>query len=384
MPSCSTPNSRPGGRRWLAGSLTMSVLIAALIVAARPRLRLEQELRPLVNASAIPPTRAQCAGCHPAIADQFPKTGHARSLWRGDDPSVLARFANQEYRWTPDGPLFRYVAAEDGLWLTQEGSALRLRADWVLGSGTRSQGPVHLSTNLSGATELCEHWLAWYPSVGIAPALGNDAKTIAPHGLAAFGQWHEHPNTRECLGCHSTHVPLDQAGQIQSDRLIPGVGCVRCHPDAGRHVAENGAIGAFQERWSHLSPREVIHRCGECHRRADEVDPQDLNSELLHIVRFAPVGLSQSRCFQSQGAGCSDASQPRLDCLSCHDVHRPMTKDTGVYNKVCLSCHYEDKAIGGPCQSQTRTSDCVACHMPLVATNPHMRFTDHWIRVHRP
>lgn len=385
MPTLSSPNRPSDGRLRVAQvAIVALALIVGLNVATWPRQQLTQQLEPLINEILVPPTTSQCADCHQDIAEQFPKTGHARTLWRGDDPSILSRFDNQQYRWTPDGPLFRYRAAKDGLWLTQEGSPLRLQVDWVMGSGTRSQGPVHLAENSSGATELCEHLLAWYPSVGVAPALGNDSKQIVTHGMAALGQWHEHANTKECLGCHSTHVPLDPAGKIESRQVIAGVGCVRCHPDSDRHVAANGAASAFRERWSKLSPQEVIHRCGECHRRADEVSPEDLNSELLHIVRFAPVGLSQSRCFQSQSREGPYTPRGRLDCLSCHDVHRPMSKDSTAYNKVCQSCHSAQQPSSPSCKAQPQTSNCVSCHMPLIATNPHMKFTDHWIRVHKP
>ncbi len=364
--------------------LAVLVLITGLNVSKWPQNRLERQLTPLVNDDRVPPTTAQCASCHREICDEFAKTGHAQSLWPGNDPKVIARFANLEYRWTSDGPLFRYVAEDDGLWLTQEDSPLRLHVDLVMGSGGKSQGLVQLITNPEGETEMLEHLLAWYPSVGLAPALGNDMKHFATEGMAALAQWQEHSNAKACIGCHSTYVPVDHAGKIQPSQLIGTVGCVRCHPDAAGHLAQNGNPAAFREHWSKMSPQAVIDRCGECHRRADETDPSDLNSESVRIVRFAPVGLSQSRCFKSQGAGDSNSPPVRLDCLSCHNLHRPLPKDTSVYQKVCSSCHYDEKGVGQPCRSQPQTSNCVSCHMPSIATDTNLRFTDHWIRVHKP
>lgn len=359
------------------------ILIAGFTAAVQPKTSMQQQVRPLVNDLHPPPTAAQCASCHSEICDHFQQTGHARSLWRGDDKEVIAKFKNLDFRWTPDGPLFRYVEATDGLWLTQEDSPLRLHVDWVMGSGAHSQGPVTVFTNPAGETEMWEHLLAWYPNVGLAPALGFSALHPRASGMGALANWQDHSSAKACLGCHSTYVPLDPQGQVKSDEVIQMVGCVRCHPDAGRHVAQNGAVSAFRERWSQLSALDVVDRCGECHRRASETDPADLGPDVLHIVRFAPVGLSQSRCFKSQGANDGESSAVRLDCLTCHDLHRPIPKDTTAVQKVCHSCHYNEQASGQPCRSEPQTSDCVSCHMPIVATDANFKFTDHWIRVHK-
>jgi hypothetical protein len=363
--------------------LLAMILIVGFTAAIQPTASMPQQVRPLVNDLRRPPTAEACASCHREICEHFQQTGHARSLWRGDNKEIIARFKDLDFRWKAEGPLFRYVQESDGLWLTRENSNLRLHVDWVMGSGGHSQGPVTLLTNPEGETELWEHLVAWYPNIGLAPALGFDFHQPRDSGMGTLAHWHDHPNAKACLGCHSSYVPLDPHGQVKTDELIGTVGCMRCHPDAGRHVARDGAVDAFRERWSQLSAQDVIDRCGECHRRASETDPGDLGPDVLHIVRFAPVGLSQSRCFKSQGTGGKGSSSVRLDCLTCHDLHRPIPKDTTAVQKVCHSCHYDKQATGQPCRSQPQSSDCVSCHMPLVATDPHFRFTDHWIRVHK-
>jgi hypothetical protein len=251
-----------------------------------------------------------------------------------------------------------------------------------MGSGVHSQGAVTLFANPAGETEMWEHLIAWYPKVGLAPALGFDALHPLASGMGALAHFQDHPNAKACLNCHSTYVPLDSHGKVKSDEVIGTVGCVRCHPDASQHVARGGSVKAFRERWSQLSAQDVIDRCGECHRRASETDPGDLGPDVLHIVRFAPVGLSQSRCFKSQQTN-DGISSTRLDCLTCHDLHRPIPKSTTAVQKVCHSCHYNEQAAGHPCRSQPESSDCVSCHMPNVATDTNFKFTDHWIRVHK-
>lgn len=369
-------------RYWLGPTLAVAALIAFVNVVTSSQQRLERQLRPLINDDTKPPAIEQCADCHDEIVAGYLETGHARTLRQGADDVALERFTNQTYRWTPDGPLYRYVAEEDGLWLTQEDSSWRLPVDWVFGSGGHTQGTVNLITNPSGATEMREHLLAWYPSTGLAPALGSEKRRVVSGGLTGLAKWHSHDSATDCLGCHSTHVPVDPDGRVRTSELVPGVGCARCHPDASRHLARDGDPAAFRERWSQLTPREVIHRCGECHRRAEELKPDKLDSERLEIVRFAPVGLSQSRCFESQEEAPSHVGGVRLDCLSCHNPHRPFPTDKSVYQQVCWSCHYDEQQAGPACASQPQDSDCISCHMPVVQTTPYLQFADHWIRVH--
>ena len=368
---------------WRVPLLAGLILIIGLNAATWSKQRLERQIGPLIHNTTLPPATAQCTSCHREISEHYLETGHAKSLWRGDDPQVLSRFTNLEYEWSPEGPRYRYVVEEGKLWLTQEGSPLRLRTDWVMGSGGHSQGAVQLFTTPTGETEMLEHMLAWYPSVGLAPALGNDEKKIVPNGLSALAVRQEHANAKDCLGCHSTHVTIDDSGKIDATQVVGKVGCVRCHADAGIHAAQNGATTAFRERWSQLSPQNVIERCGECHRRAYEFDPRDIHPQQRNIVRFAPVGLSQSRCFQGQHVGTDSQPAVRLDCLTCHDVHRPLIKDHSFYQKICHSCHTDQGAIASTCPSQPSSSDCVSCHMPAVQTDPNLRFTDHWIRIRK-
>ena len=137
--------------------------------------------------------------------------------------------------------------------------------------------------------------------------------------------------------------------------------------------------------------------CAECHRRAEDQQPQDISTENVDIVRFQPVGLSQSRCFQ----------QAELSCISCHDPHRPLSMQNSLGDWQCIQCHtttssaspaetlhhgtdqtpaaaaqVSSKGLFSSCAAH-QTSDCVSCHMPKVTTAPGLAFTDHWIRIRR-
>lgn len=121
------------------------------------------------------------------------------------------------------------------------------------------------------------------------------------------------------------------------------------------------------------SPPAQIAACGECHRTPDAVESGGIRPDNLAIVRFQPVGLLRSRCFQMGNSG--------LRCTSCHDPHARLSRDTAAYEAVCLDCHRSS----GPAKTLCPVSpvkDCVSCHMPRREAMPGSRFTDHWIRVY--
>src|SRR5690606_24995573 len=90
-------------------------------------------------------------------------------------------------------------------------------------------------------------------------------------------------------------------------------------------------------------------------------------------IRFQPVGLMASRCFKASGT---------LSCLSCHDPHedaRPASDPS--YTRVCLSCHKPETQGSTECRRAAK-ENCLPCHMQAASPEPHLRFTDHRIRVY--
>lgn len=102
------------------------------------------------------------------------------------------------------------------------------------------------------------------------------------------------------------------------------------------------------------------------------------------ILRFAPVGLSQSPCFLKQDQVTLESGQTaRLNCTTCHDPHRLTSRDWKVHVRTCLDCHDSEKNRAVDCSRETRESNCLTCHMPKISVNEHLQFTDHWIRVRK-
>jgi hypothetical protein len=178
-----------------------------------------------------------------------------------------------------------------------------------------------------------------------------------------------------CFACHCSYVPVEK-GRIDFDRLITGVNCTRCHEGAAQHLAAEGSAPAGVA-WKSLSALDSINRCGECHRRGDEFTSDELTPDNKLLLRFAPVGLSQSPCFQAQGASPGE----RMDCLTCHNPHRPAATDPAFYAQRCLQCHQPEAAGHVSCPIAPQGNDCLRCHMPKVSVSEGLSFTDHWIRV---
>ena len=360
--------------------LATAAVIAAVAWTQTPREDVPAEVRPLVSSPTVPPTMAQCADCHQDICNQFRSASHGQTLWSGTDPKAMAKFEGQSASWPADGTQLRFVRDGDSLYLECEGRPQRSRVDWFFGSGHHAITPVSLQLNPAGESEMRQLSLSWYPDVGLAPTLGQDGESAVPAGMAALGEWLDHAETTSCFGCHTTHLPLEH-GQILEAGVIPGISCARCHYDAAKHLDSGGQVDGILERWASLTPRESINRCGECHRRADQMTELDKDPNRPELVRFASVGLVLSRCFLGQDESGSNQPPVRLDCLSCHDPHHAMQTDRTAYKSVCISCHARQEPFAPMCPSHPTSSDCLSCHMPTLKTDANLRFTDHWIRV---
>lgn len=321
---------------------------------------------------------ATCAECHATKVEQFLAAPHAQTLRRLDEPRWQALFANRPLDKEPLAGTLRYETGAGKLWLTSPQYPQRLEVQWLFGSGRHAMTPVSVWTNPRGETELLEHRLFWFPDSTLAPGLDEQSPK---HGLAVLGNWHSPAATRHCFGCHSTHVPHDR-GQIQFAQLSANVQCERCHQGSAAHAAamQDGAAQSGLVSWRTLRCRESINRCGECHRRADELSAAELVPENKQLVRFAPVGLAMSRCFQS-AAERQAGERTAMTCMTCHDPHRAAEASPDRYRQRCLKCHAPDRGLAKPCSVQSPASQCLACHMPKVAVSERLSFTDHWIRV---
>ncbi|MFG0333871.1 MAG: multiheme c-type cytochrome [Maioricimonas sp. JB049] len=362
-------------------ALAVMTMLAGLwgVAANRPA-----SSRPAVLSTDGPMvSETRCAECHSDITDTFAATPHARTLRHTSEAGIAERFAGRSFTHPHTGARFSYQLEDGRLTVSTPAYARTLAIEWIFGSGTHAQTPLITWTDDEGRTQAIEHCVSWYPSGDLAATLGTEALTDAS-GIHALGHHRGPAQTMNCFGCHSRHVP-NEDGQIHFAHIQAGIGCARCHWDVEQHVLEmDRGDDATIERFSALTPRDAVDRCGECHRRAQDmggpIEPDDES-----IARFAPVGLVQSPCFLQQETVRLPSGEPaRLDCTSCHDPHRPSSNDWRSYTQACHTCHDGAHHRASVCSSPRTEQNCLPCHMPKIPANEHLEFTDHWIRVRLP
>lgn len=242
--------------------------------------------------------------------------------------------------------------------------------DWCFGSGRHACTWIGTLTDSWGGTDLVEFRWTWYAQQQEFDITPGQPSAPDQRTFGGLGVLYDQPKARRCFACHASYLPVD-SGRIDEAQLRPGVTCQRCHGPQSRHVAGEGS--SSPERLGRLPQDESVRRCAQCHRHADEFDPQVVSASNVDIVRFQPVGLAQSACFQKSST---------LTCVTCHDPHRPMEVQDSAGIWQCTQCHDPERPSQTLCRLGRR-DDCLSCHMPKVRGGPPIWFTDHWIRVRR-
>lgn len=319
-----------------------------------------------------------CRDCHSEIVDGFDSAPHQVTLRRPGESSLWERFVDRELE-TPLGS-FRFTWDDGQLRMHGDRLPQPVTVDWVFGSGQHALTPVAIRQTVVGDLEANQLHVSWFANDTLGLTPGSESVATDP---PSAGIVHDHQQAAECFACHSSYLP--QVGdQIDLTDFRPGVSCVRCHPGGRDHADSDGAIATLTP-WHELTPLESIRRCGECHRRADQMTADEITVDRANeLARFAPVGLVQSRCF-TESLSDVDGTPLRMDCVTCHDPHRPARRDPTHYNDRCNDCHGDAATPASACSVSSSPSNCVACHMPQVsaADQDHLRFTDHWIRIPR-
>lgn len=311
---------------------------------------------------------AVCAECHAGIAARQRGTRHAEALRPVPATNLIAQFSANPLR-ERGGAEFLYEPASAGGALRAivnlNGQRADMLLEWAFGAGAQGVTPVGRLAN----GRWVEHRISYYtrparPSrtVGHPGASSTDA-------AAALGLVQDPATITRCFQCHATGVNPGPA----LDSMIPGVTCERCHGPGREHTAAARARQPAEElrravfNGGRLPAKASMEVCAGCHR----LNPAGLVASSMPEVedpvsiRFQPIGLAASRCFQKSGT---------LTCTTCHDPHENAATLARHYSQRCLSCHGA---------AHRRNEDCAACHMPRSSPLPYLEFTDHRIRVAR-
>jgi hypothetical protein len=324
-----------------------------------------------------------CRECHPGESAQYSRSGHARTL-RPGALSAIAGWLDGRTVKDPEIPdvTWTYALADGRLEVerSDHGKFHCFPLDYAVGSGTNGVTFMTVrpdASGESGATGI-EHRFSYYakgPKLDITPGQSKDDSVSQQNKVGPHGRPLDVRQLEKCLNCHATVTSTAGPGRTDPESLVANVSCERCHGPGRAHVEAARSGAAADDLKMPLgsgdaSPLRQVEVCGQCHRRLDNVSPSLISKENSEIVRFQPVGLALSRCFQGGESG--------LSCTSCHDPHARVSRDRASYESVCLKCHSPAHRKSCPVSAST---GCVNCHMPRRTVSVEFQFTDHWIRV---
>ena len=303
-----------------------------------------------------------CASCHPTQAAGHRGSAHARALTRATALHANTLFDRPVRE--RNGVEFTYEGADHQLLVSaRRGSSEPATAvlDWIFGAGVLAVTPVGKYDG-----KYFEHRISWYAALQ-RPGLTLGHGDVPKSSAAALGQTQENETIFRCFNCHATGVkPGPDLTQMH-----PGVQCQRCHGPAESHV-RNPTV-ANVRRWTGVTAAESVNMCAECHRAPPAPGPARPPEQIDPVsVRFAPVGLTASKCFQVSG---------KLSCVTCHDPHGGPTAFRSHAEAKCQGCHSVQAVVASTCPRRQESS-CLACHMRQTTPVPHLTFTDHRIRVY--
>ena len=328
-----------------------------------------------------------CQECHAGESALHSRSGHAQTLRRRPVEAIVSWLNGRSVkdREYPEA-VWTYSVNDRGkleVERNEQGQSTCYSVDYALGSGVNGVTFVSLGRSVSDPAHLTglEQRMTYFangPRMDIS--LGQAKQDAAAQGIKVVpeGRPLDKDDLVTCFNCHSTVTSTTGSGQFDPDTMVPNISCERCHGPGRAHIEAARRGDAAEELAMPLGsavsapPLRQLQVCGECHRRIEDMPPSiALKPENSTIVRFQPVGLGLSFCFQKGKSG--------LSCTSCHDPHARVSHDHAAYEAVCLSCHSLVQNKHQPCPVSP-SAQCIDCHMPRRVVSLEFLFTDHWIR----
>jgi Cytochrome c554 and c-prime len=321
---------------------------------------------------------ATCGWCHPAQLIAQSASAHAHALSPATQHRLADSFAPTEELIRPPRYHFQFRRNEERLQVrvSDAKDAIELPVEWAFGAGEQAV------TFVSRWNEdwYLEHYFSYYPATGsLGPTpghVGRPSHTIPLAMGLMYRTLDPAAGIIQCFQCHSTAPPIvGPENTIRPAEL--GVRCESCHGPGQAHVqaasqGEAPKARALIQNPKRLSATELNQFCGRCHRPPVGGPVVDLSK--AWNVRYQPVYLAKSACFrQSKGA---------LSCLTCHDPHGDLGRESAHYDAQCAQCHSAKPHPKVAGYAANQAGGCVGCHMPRVATQENLEFTNHWIGIY--
>lgn len=314
-----------------------------------------------------------CRNCHPAEFAAQSNSRHNSALRPIVDTPLASLLAEAVIR-ERSGVSFEYTKGPDDLLLSVILSRKRIDANlhWAFGAGAQAYTPVGFRNG-----SYFEHRVSFYTTAG------RPGRTMGHPGEAslslesALGLVQNPETIYLCFNCHATGVkPGPDLTEMRA-----GVSCERCHGPGAAHLnaAEAGRSRTELRRsvvaLSGLTAGESVRFCAGCHQ-SPSLSPSTVASAVKDplSIRFQPIGLTASSCFQKSG---------KLSCVTCHNPHENVRKESEFYVARCVGCHEPaTTVVRSTACGLSKRENCLPCHMQRRSPAEYLSFTDHRIRVY--
>lgn len=278
------------------------------------------------------------------------------------------------------------------------------KIDYIVGSGQHTNSHI---MDVNGY--LFQMPLTWYVQEG---------RWDLPPGFAdGVNKRFDRPIEVECMSCHNARPDFVEGSGNRYRSVPEGIDCEQCHGPGEIHVdaMRSGRVVDVKTEIDRtiVNPAKLdadlqFDVCQRCHLQGTVVpvegksfldfrpglelgdvlkvfQPRYADSLSQFIMASHPDRLRMSRCYIRSRGTIDNVDQ--MTCITCHDPHVSIeSMGPIVYRDACQSCHesealpqctesLEDRAAAG--------DNCATCHMPVSGSKdiPHVRITDHFIRV---
>ena len=326
-----------------------------------------------------------CITCHKDVYDNYLHTAHFSSTRLADIHSIGGSFDHGKnvFYFSKDQKVVM-EQRKDGLYQVAYNKGKQVNAerfDITFGS-VKAESYLYWKGN-----KLYQLPLSYFKTLGWTNSPGFDS-TYANYGRVIG---------KRCFECHASYVDdlpmkdqsLGQTEDLDKNSLILGIDCERCHGGMTNHVNFHTAYPnekdpKYVAKYASLSRAQRIDMCAVCHsgnksrviRSTFYFMPGDTLSHFLEMPLFpAPVDstkldvhgnqaqlLASSKCFIGS----------KMDCATCHDVHKNDRGNIAMYSQKCMSCHNTVNHNFCPMASSLGAAiknNCIDCHMPKRSSN---------------
>ena len=356
-----------------------------------------------------------CAECHRQIAQNYARTGMARSFRSVRADTKLPEFDRGGYDHEASREHFSTLRRDGRYYVRRyqtgvDGKPVNVRdvpVDYVLGSGNDWISYLHRTRD----NKLVEFPVSWYPENGghwgMSP--GYDRPNHAGFSRQVFYR---------CMFCHNAY-PATPTGPGDYDdatvfpsELPEGIDCQRCHGPGTNHIAaarqgrSPSIVRAAIVNPARLNPERQLELCMQCHLETTQAPlpgslkrfdrgvfsyrpGEPLADYIVYFDHAAGTGHDDkfeliSAAYRLRKSACFAASAGRMTCTGCHDPHQALSREEAQRktNAVCNSCHAAKMASLVRAGQHTAGEHCASCHMPKrrPTTAIHIPVTDHLIQ----